>query len=70
MSRWREFWTPEEYAEMCRLCSPEQLEHEMARMGAKREHYWVAETFSLSVEEAALVRVRSLMVLGESGGAA
>ena len=65
MSEWREFWTPEEYAKMHDLFSPEQLEYEMARMRAKREHYRVAEMFGLSVEEAALLRVRAAMLREE-----
>ena len=70
MSEWREYWTAEECAEMRDVLTPQQFEEEFSRRRAKMEHYRVAEAFGLSVEEAALMRVRGLMALGESGGTA
>jgi hypothetical protein len=61
MSEWENYWTPEEYAEMCRYLRPEELQEELCRMRAISEHYRVAEAFGMCVEEARLMRLRARM---------
>jgi 2-phospho-L-lactate transferase/gluconeogenesis factor (CofD/UPF0052 family) len=62
VSEWRECWTPEEYADMRDFLTPQQLDQELSRAQAKREHYRVAETFGLSGEEAAFLRIKAAMI--------
>jgi hypothetical protein len=57
MSAQEKSWPPEEY--------PDMREEELARMKAKSEHYRVAETFGMSAEEAALMRIRAMMAAHE-----
>ena len=71
MSEWREYWTAKEYAEMQDVLSPEELREELDCRRAKQEHYRIAlEEFGFALDEAALMRVRSMMALGAAGRAA
>jgi hypothetical protein len=61
VSGWREYWTPEEYADMREILTPGELEEELARMQAKTEHYRAAEAMGIRDEEAAIMRLRGMM---------
>jgi hypothetical protein len=59
VSEWREYWTPEEYADMRKVLTSGELEEELCRMRAKSEHGRVAGTFGISAEEALLMRLHA-----------
>ncbi len=65
MPEWRQYWTPEEYADLQEVMTSQELEEEIVRMRAKTEHYRVAEAFGFSIEAAVLIRASSIMITAE-----
>ena len=65
MSQWAKYFTPEEYAEMREVRTPEELEDELARMRAKSEHYRVAEELGFDAEEAMFIRLYGMIAMHE-----
>jgi hypothetical protein len=71
VSEWRECWTPEEYAEMQELLTPEELQKEIVRIRAKRAELRIALEMGISLEDALLMRLQERIILykaGEIGG--
>ena len=62
---WQRYWTPGEYATMQDVLTPEGIEREIVRMRYKSEHYLIALELGFDLEEAALMKVRSMIAIHE-----
>jgi hypothetical protein len=66
VSKWQEYWTPEEYADMRENMTSAELEEEMRMRRRKAESIRAARQMGLDDGEAAVMRVREMMVMHDA----